>query len=99
MEAETVVLNLVRYHELHDIERSVKEDKIFVNYFGGWGQTWAVYTKDDLVKELTDKIVELKERITELQDPPKPEPKTVSIDAIKCMTVREFKRLRKEIKI
>ena len=97
MEANTVVLSLKRYQELYDLEKSIQKSEFYVTYSGLFGSSWTkIFTKDELIKELTDNIVELKERIKELENPPKPEPKTVSIDVVKFMTVREFKRFRKE---
>ena len=93
MEANTVVLTLRDYQELKDFRDSIEKDGMVISSYRWGGEQTYFYTKEESSKELLLHIRLLEEKVKDLQNPPK---KEITLGDIKKMSVRDFKRWRKQ---
>ena len=104
MEKNTVLLSLEDYNKLRDFESKIKQNKICVKWNNrGFGST-AYYTKDEVIKEISDnherivkenkKLIIENEKLQEKEFTGKP---ITTIEDVKQMSSREFRKWKKSI--
>lgn len=110
MSKNTVTLELEEYNKLRDFKKEIENGKVLeiAYYTGAYDFTKYVkfYTEDELITKLSEQYKELQAENKQLQDNIKElkgnikqietiKPKEISIDDVKKMTCREFRKWRR----
>lgn len=92
MEKNTIILSVEDYNEMRDFNENVKANNA-VSVFWNWNKYQTrMYTQNEAVIEIAKANESLKEKIEELKNPDKKQP---SIDEIKAMSWRKFRKWKK----
>lgn len=108
MDKNTVTLGLEEYNKLRDFKKEIENGKtlVILHYPQPYGPYTKFYTENEIITELSeqykelqaenkqfqDNIKELKENIEQIETI---KPKEISIDDVKKMTCREFRKWRR----
>ena len=109
MQKDTVLLSVEKYNELRDFKKEIEGGKVFVvkDSWGGFissGYCNKYYTNDEVVadfekrnSELADEIKELKSQLEKKDEECKKkyEPKEITLEDVKNMSWREFKKWKR----
>lgn len=87
METNTVLLSVEQYNELRDLQKEVKNGKVF-SFSRSWGhgrETNYFFTEDEVVEKFETKIKELEAKNNKLE---------VKINDLKKMSYWDFRKWR-----
>ena len=102
MENNQVTLSLNTYNKLRDFEKNIKKNKtVSIDRYYGVRNERRIervyyHTESKMVEKIAAANQELSHNIDRLKDQLKAKPKEITLEDVKKMTTREFKRWRRE---
>ena len=92
MENNSVVLSLEQYNELRDFKLCIEKNNTCKVFRTRYGNTIDYISKDEAIADMNEEIVILEKENFNLKHPVH---KEISIEEIRCMNWREFRKWKK----